>query len=156
MFEHVPKWAEIAGELASLILLLAFMLIILAVVFTFSESAAGSVKRFFSPSQAWARRLIFLQNKAQIQKQKKYFQGRQIQYFADLKRRHLLDRDNKKQCRALAKIIRSDLYRRKHQLTKADYKQLKAINKIYSKQGNMPALIELQQKLTNENYVADQ
>ncbi|PPD21108.1 MAG: hypothetical protein CTY24_08375 [Methylobacter sp.] len=155
MFWQMTTLAEITSQLASFMLLLALVLVVSAGFFMMSKSAAVSLRTFFSKPKRWARRLLFLRNRAELLTQKKYFQRRQIQYFADMKRRHLLEQDNKKQCQVLAKIIRRDLFLQKYRLTQSDFKQLQAMNKSYCKQRNVSALIALQQKLANEHYAAD-
>lgn len=106
-----------------------------------------SVCTYFSAPQRAQRRLWFTQAKQDQLRRLHHFKSVQLRYVYELKRQHLLRANNRKHIQALSKAIHKDLQKLKTQLPVAKYKQLKQEHRQYRKQQNIPALLQLQQKI---------
>lgn len=102
---------------------------------------------FFSVQSRFQRRLLFnLAKQAQfdlLHAGKAHY----INYFCDLKRRHLLKVNDRKHILLLIKSIKQNLNNKRHKLPQAAFKQYRQQLKLYTRQQNLDNLLELQELL---------
>ena len=102
---------------------------------------------YFSARQRLQRRLWFNQAQQDRLKRLFYFRTLQINYFNELKRKRLLNTNNRQHIRSLSKAIDKDLHSIKQQLSKTTYLQLQQEYIRYRDGQDIEALLKLQQKI---------
>lgn len=135
-------------QLGLVLLLTAFMLL-LAIVFV--DALNIIIKQciaYFSPQQRTQRKFLFMQSKRTQIEQLFYFKTLQMGYFAEVKRKQLLNANNREHIRQLSKTIDKELHLLKQQLPATDFKQLQEENSRYRNCQDSLGLLALQQKIT--------
>lgn len=143
----LPVLPEIITRLGLAILLCAITLLLITGGLAISRLIIRSVLDYFSEQQRLQRRLLFIQAKQDQLKQLFYLRTLQINYFNDLKRKRLLNSNNRKHIRSLSKAIDKELLSIKPQLSKTTYLQLQQEMVRYRNQQDSEALVKLQQKI---------
>jgi hypothetical protein len=147
------SFAERLTVMADFLLLLALSLFVILGLVSILKFSLKALIDYFSSAQRLQRKLLFLQNRKDTLHKQQYFKSIQLRYFNDLKRKHLLKLDNRRQSLALARLIQKSLNVQKKHIPTALFKQWQLEQKLYRQQQDMLGLIQLQQKITN--YEAD-
>ena len=143
----VPGLPVLMTQLGLVTLLSAFALLLITGLFVLIKLIIGSLFDYFSASQRVQRRLWFIQAKKEQLKLLFYFKTLQINYFSELKRKRLLNANNRQHIQSLSKAINKDLLSIKKSLPKTTYRQLHQENVRYRNQQDVDALLKLQQKI---------
>lgn len=144
----VPGLPEIMTRLGLSIMLGAFALLLFAGLLAIARLTMQTVSAYFSARQRELRKLLFFQIRQEQLKQRLYFRKLQIHYFNELKRKRLLNINNRKQINSLSEAISNDLLSIRKQLPKTTYLQLQQENIRYRNQYDSEALLMLQKKIT--------
>ena len=143
----VPRLPELMTRIGLTILLSGFALLLISGLFIIIKLTIDSCFDYFSARQRLQRRLLFIQGQQDRLKQLFYFQTLQINYLNELKRKQLLNANNRQHLQSLSKAIDKDLQSMKQQLSTTTYRQLQRENIQYRDQKDVEALLNLQQKL---------
>ena len=143
----VPGLPGLMTQLGLVTLLSAFALLLTTGLFVITKLIIAACFDYFSARQRIERRLLFIQARQDQLKQLFYFRTLQINYFNDLKRKRLLNANNRRHIQSLSKAINKDLQSIKEQLPKTTYQQLQQENVQYRNQQDVEALLKLQQKI---------
>ncbi len=131
-----------------MLLLAAFALLLVIGVLDFLKRFVKQCVGYFSPQQRQQRKFLFMQcKKAQVE-QLLYFKSIQIDYFNEVKRKHLLNANNCRHIKQLSKSIDNELSLLKQRLPATDFQQLQEENNRCRNRCDSAKLLELQQKLT--------
>lgn len=136
-------------KLAAFLLLSAFGLLILASFAGIAKQLFVSFHDFFSAPQRENRRVLFAQNKKNTTQSLFYFKRLQLNYFKELQRKKILEKNNRKHINALSKSIEQQLQSVNHLISKDLFSQLQLENRRYRSQQNEQALLELHQKISS-------
>lgn len=147
MWLAVPSLLRLMTELGLIILLTAFALLLITGLLGALRLILPPCRAYFSAHQQKQRRLLFMQSKADQVKQLFYFKAAQVNYFHELTRKRLLNANNRKHIKLLAKTIDQDLLAVKHQLSATTFTQLRQENNRYRNRQDGAALLSLQQKI---------
>ena len=85
----------------------------------------------------------------ELLKQLFFFKAKQIEYFNEQHKTHLLTQDNNRQIKALLLLIDRDLQHLKKHLPKADYLALAQARKQLYNDQNLNGLLELQKNIAS-------
>lgn len=142
--------SEFITQLGLALLFCAFAIFLTICVLHIAKHSLQATRHYFSKSERGQRRLLFIQN--QQQQLTQLFQNRvlRIHHLHELKRKHLLRRNQQKHLNALAKSINQDINNLKKRQPKAVLKQLQQQNRQYHKQQDSTALLQLQQHIHND------
>ena len=143
----VPGLPGLMTQLGLVTLLSAFALLLTTGLFVITKLIIAACFDYFSARQRIERRLLFIQARQDQLKQLFYFRTLQINYFNDLKRKRLLNANNRRHIQSLSKAINKDLKSIKEQLPKTTYVQLQQENSMYRDQQDIESLLKLQQKI---------
>ena len=143
----LPGLPGLMTQLGLATLLSAFALLLITGLFVITKLIIAACFDYFSARQRLQRRLWFFQAQQDRLKQLFYFRILQINYFNELKRKRLLNTNNRQHIQSLSKAIDKDLQSIKQQLSKTTYLQLQRENIQYRDQQNIEALLKLQQKI---------
>jgi hypothetical protein len=146
----LPILPEFITQLGLVLLFCAFAIFLSMGVLQIGKHTLQAICTYFSKSQRGQRRLLFIQ--AQQQQLKQLFQNRaqRIRYLHELKRQHLLRRNQQKHLNILVKAINQDLKKLNKRLPKATFKQLQQQIRHYHKQQDSAALLQLQRHIHND------
>lgn len=148
MWLAAPSLLKLMTQLGLAILLSAFALLLITGLLNVLKLILQNCRAYFSAQQRKQRKLLFMQGKEEQIKQLFYFRAAQINYFHDLKRKRLLNANNRRHIRQLSKTIDKELLSVKNQLPPATFKQLQQENSRYRTRQDSAALLELQQRIT--------
>ena len=143
----VPGLPGLMTQLGLAILLSAFALLLMTGLAVIIKRIIISCFDYFSTRQRLERRLWFIQAKQDRLKQLFYFRTLQINYFNNLKKKQLLNANNRQHIQSLSRAIDKDLQSIKPQLSKPAYLQLQKENTQYRDKQDVEALLKLQQKI---------
>ena len=143
----IPRLANMLTQLGLALLMAAFGLLLTAGLFIMTKLTLTAFLDYISAKQRLERRLLFIDAKQEQLKSLFYFKTVQITYFSDLKRKRLLQANNKKHLQSLSKAIHNDLRTLKKHLPKAHYQQLQQIYHQSLKEHNIEALLKLQSEI---------
>jgi len=143
----MPDMPERVTFIGLLLLLGAFALLSTTGLLLAAKQTIHACLDFFSAGQRSQRRLLFIQSKQHQLKQLFYFKTAQINYFNEIKRKHLLIANNRKHINALSNAIAGELLAIKPQLSKTAFQQLQQENIHYRNRLDGEALLKLQQKI---------
>jgi hypothetical protein len=143
----MPGLPELMTQLGLATLLTAFFLLVITGLFAINKLIIAACFDYFSARQRLQRRLLFIQAQQDRFKRLFYFRTMQINYFNELKRKRLLNANNRLHIQSLSKAIDKDLQTIKKQLSKTSYLQLQQENVQYRDQQNIEALLKLQEKI---------
>jgi hypothetical protein len=143
----VPGLPGLMTQFGLATLLTAFALLLITGLFIVIKLIIAACFDYFSVRQRLQRRLWFIQAQQDRLKQLFYFKTVQINYFNDLKKKQLLNANNRQHIQSLSKAIDKDLQSIKPQLSKPTYLQLQRENTQYRDKQDVEALLKLQQKI---------
>lgn len=135
-------------RLGLVLLLIAFALLLAIVFFEALNIIIKQCVVYFSTQQRTYRKLLFMQSKKTQIEQLFYFKTLQMSYFAEVRRKQLLNANNREHIRQLSKTIDRELHLLKQQLPATDFKQLQEENSRYRNCQDSSGLLALQQKIT--------
>ena len=144
----VPYIPEVMTQIGLLLMLIASVLFVLQAILAITRHLITQNLAFFSAQQRQHRRALFIQSRQQQIQQLLAFKTAQIHYFHDLKRKKILEKNNREHIHSLSKNIDQQLLSMKKQLSKSTFKALKQQNKAYRDSLNSEALLQLQQTIT--------
>lgn len=144
----LPYLPDFITQLGVGLLLCAFALLSMMGLLFIGKHISQAISHYFSATQRGQRRVLFIQTKQAQFKQLFHYRTVRLNYDHELKRQHLLHRNNRQQLAALSKAIDHDLHTLKNTLPKTMLKQLQQENRHYCQQQDSEALLQLQQKIT--------
>lgn len=136
-------------KLAAFLLLGAFGVLIFASFAGIVKQLLNSFSDFFSAPQRENRRVLFAQNKKNTTQSLFYFKRLQLDYFKELQRKKILEKNNRTHINALSNSIEQQLQSVNHLISKDLFSQLQLENRRYRSQQNEQALLELHQKISS-------
>lgn len=142
-----PVLPELMMQFGSAILLSAIALLIITGSFAIIKRIITACFDYFSTRQRLQRQLWFIQAQQDRFKQLFFFRTLQINYFNEIKRKQLLNANNRQHIQVLSKAIDKDLQLIKQQLSKTTCLQLQQENTRYRDRQDIEALLKLQQKI---------
>ena len=145
----IPKAPELVTQLGLFSLLIAFLMLCISGLVFIMSRIMQSVLNYFSAHERIHRRLLFIEAKQLQLKQLFFFKAKQIEYFHEQHKTHLLTQDNNRQIKALLLLIDRDLQHLKKHLPKADYLALAQARKQLYNDQNLNGLLELQKNIAS-------
>jgi hypothetical protein len=143
----VPGLPGLMTRIGLATLLSAFALLLITGLVVIIKHIIASCFDYFSARQRLRRRLWFIQAQQDRLKRLFYFKTLQINYFNELKRKRLLNANNRQHIQSLSKAIDKDLQSIKQQLPKTTYRQLQREHIQYRDQQDIESLLKLHQKI---------
>lgn len=128
-------------------LLLGSVVLIMVAVAMLLRQIVQQVRGYFAPAARVHRRLLFVESKKLQLARLWGFKIQQLHYFNSLKRRRLLNADNARQVKALAKLVQRDLVNMQATLSSAQLQQFKQQIRRAQRQADLAGLLALQQQL---------
>jgi hypothetical protein len=145
----IPGLPNLLTQLGLLTLMIAFGILLSAGLFIIIKLTLAAFLNYVSARERLERRLLFINAKQAQLKQLFYFKAIQVNYFSELKRKRLLQTNNKQHLESLSKVINKDLQSLKKHLPKPHYLQLHQLYRKSLKQQNIEALLKLQTEIAN-------
>lgn len=139
--------AEALRWIATETLLLGSVALITVAVARLLREIRQQLCGYFAPAARARRRLLFVESKKLQLARLWGFKIQQLHYFNSLKRRRLLNADNARQVKALAKLIQRDLVNMQATHTPAQVQQFKQQLRRAQCQADLAELLALQQQL---------
>lgn len=143
-----PSLPDALTAAGSVILLIAFALLIFAGLIGVAKSTFLSFADYFSVTQQAQRQLWFAKAKQEQLRRLFYFKTLRIWHISELSRKHLLKLNNRKHLRSLSRSIKQELLSIKTRLPTSVYQQLQQDLDRFRHQQDIGALLKLQQKIT--------
>ncbi len=147
----IPGLPNLLTQLGLVTLMIAFGILLSAGLFIIIKLTLATFFNYVSTKERLERRLLFINVKQEQLKQLFYFKTIQVNYFSELKRKRLLQANNKQHLKSLSKVINKDLQSLKKHLPKSQYLQLHQVYRQSLKQQNIEALLKLQTEITTLN-----
>ncbi len=144
----IPGLSDLLTKIGVFILIFAFGILLSSGLFIIIKLTLLAFLNYVSANERLARRLLFINAKQDQLKQLFYFKTIQVNYFSELRRKRLLQANNKQHLKSLAKVINKDLQSLKKHLPKSHYLQLHQVYRQSLKQQNIEALLKLQTEIT--------
>lgn len=141
-------------KIAALMLLFACGLLCFLGLISMLKRGLNAFYDYFSEPSREKRKLLFTQNQKQTHQRLLYFKRLQLNYFTELEREKLLKKNNSAHLNALSDAIERDLQRHKFKFPKALFLQFQRENRLFRRQQNEQALLELHVKLST--FVSEQ
>ena len=145
----IPKAPELVTQLGLFSLLIAFLMLCISGLVFIMSRIMQSFLNYFSAHERIHRRLLFIEAKQLQLKQLFFFKAKQIEYFHEQHKTHLLTQDNNRQIKALLLLIDRDLQHLKKHLPKADYLALAQARKQLYNDQNLNGLLKLQKTIAS-------
>jgi hypothetical protein len=108
-------------QLGDDVLLASFTLLLISGLILIAKRIGASIKVYFSASQQAQRKFLFSLAKAHYLQRLCNSQKQQLHYFTALKRKRLLEQDNKKQQQRLIKAMQKELNQVKNKLSVTEF-----------------------------------
>lgn len=144
-------------KIAALMLLFACSLLFFLGLINVLKRCFEIVGNYFSAQARETRKMLFAQNQKQTHQRLLHFKRLQLNYFKELEREKLLKKNNVTHINALSDAIERDLYRHKAKLSKTLFLQFQRENRLFRRQQNEQALLELHVRIStfvsDKNYV---
>ncbi len=156
--------ADIVGELSlawfatfltwvgDRLLLISFAVLLWVILKIIANHSVKSIRRYFSRQQRVQRQFLYRRMKNDYLQRLFASQKKQLAYVNALKRNRLFARDNAKQCRLLAKILRAQLTQQKAHLSPSLYQHYQQQIKQASRQRTIADLLILQNQLNAHSH----
>ncbi|SJM90613.1 conserved hypothetical protein [Crenothrix polyspora] len=145
----IPVLPHLLTPLGISLLFSGFGLLLITGLLLVTKQVFKSFLDYFSNHQRIQRRLLFIAQKQQEITRLFHLKTDKITYFAELKRKRLLRKNNKKHLRTLSKTINTELFALKNSISDHQFKQLRADHLRYKNSQNIDALLKLQQQITS-------
>lgn len=143
-------------KIAALMLLFACGLLFFLGLISVLKRCFDIVCTYFSAQARENRKMLFAQNQKQTHQRLLHFKRLQLNYFKELEREKILKKNNTAHIHALSDAIERDLYRDKQKIPKALFLQFQRENRLFRRQQNEQALLELHVKIStrvsDKNY----
>lgn len=143
-------------KIAALMLLFACGLLFFLGLINVLKRCFNVVCTYFSAQARENRKMLFSQNQKQTHQRLLHFKCLQLHYFKELEREKLLKKNNATHINALFDAIERDLSRHKQNIPKTSFLQFQRENRLFRRQQNEQALLELHVKIStfvnDKNY----
>lgn len=143
----LAMWAAVIYRLAGLGMLMAFSSLLLLGLLSLLIAIGRDLRGYSSVEARALRQLLSVYKRGNDQRQRMFAQAKQLRFWAHVKRRRLLARDDRRQLRSLFLAIDTDLKIARQRLTREHYKDLRKALRNYRKQADVEGMLALREKL---------
>lgn len=128
-------------------MLLAFGLLLLLALMALLNALWRELRRYFSAEAKALRRLLSLRMRRLNAGQQLQAQTRQLRFWPGLKRKAVLEANNRKHLRGLYRAINADLCLAKTRLSQVDYQRMRKALRLYRRRADTAAMLALREQL---------
>lgn len=143
----MPMLPELTTDAGLALLLVGFALLLAYGLAVLGKQSVAAVADYCSRPQRLQRKALFIAARQQRLKRLLHFKTDYLAYVHEQRRKRLLDANNRKHIKALAKAIDKQLRMAKKHLARPTYRQWQQQLRYYQHQQDADALLRLQQQI---------